>query len=307
MKVLVFGRSGQVAQALAGATAPDNCEVIVVGRPDVDVLAAGSIDAAIAATMPDVIVNAAAYTAVDRAESEEAAAFALNAGAVETIGRKARRAGIPIIHLSTDYVFDGTRDGPYREDDAAAPLGVYGRSKLEGEQRLAEVQPQHIVLRTSWVYAPTGQNFVRTMLRLAETKPALHVVDDQRGSPTYAPHLAEAILTIAGRVAAGGAAWGIYNATGSGSTSWHGFADAIFAEAGRYNWPVPEIVPIRTAEFPTTAKRPANSRLDGSKIRDAFGVSLPDWREGVAECVLAIARAAGRAPDAGGTVKVDRP
>ncbi|MGD9738407.1 MAG: dTDP-4-dehydrorhamnose reductase [Parvibaculaceae bacterium] len=291
MKLLVIGRSGQVARALA-EMASTSVAVVALGRPDIDLTDGASLGDAIARTEPDLIVNAAAYTAVDKAESEEAAAFAINAEGAGKLAAAARRADVPVIHLSTDYVFDGTKASPYVEEDPTGPLGVYGRSKLAGEQALAAEQPAHIILRTAWVHGPYGANFVRTMLKLAATRPVIRVVDDQHGCPTYAPHLAAAIIRIARETMERGAAapWGLYHAAGTGETTWRGLAEAAFAEAGRYGWPVPEVVPIPSADYPTAARRPANGRLDCSRLRSAFGVSLPHWREGVTECLRELAK-----------------
>lgn len=295
MKVLVIGRSGQVAQALAER--PGGGVVITaIGRPEADLTDRVALEVAIEQAAPDIVVNAAAYTAVDKAESDEAAAFAVNADGPQALGAAARKAGVPVIHLSTDYVFDGRKAAPYVEDDDTTPLGVYGRSKLVGEEGLASEQPEHIILRTAWVYAPYGANFVRTMLRLAETRPTVRVVADQVGCPTYAPHLADAILDLASLVLARRAGWGIYHAAGGGETSWHGLAAAVFAEGDRYGWPVPELEAITTADYPTPARRPANSRLDGSKLQRDFGIVLPHWQHGVADCVRRLAELTGRYP-----------
>ncbi len=207
-----------------------------------------------------------------------------------SLAAAARLRGIPIVHVSTDYVFDGTKPAPYVESDATSPLGAYGRSKLEGEVAVAAANPQHLVLRTAWVYAPYGQNFLRTMLRLARERPELRVVADQQGCPTYAPHLAEAILDIAARLAPGQAAsaWGTYHATAAGETTWHGFADAIVCAAARLGIPQVPVIPITTADYPTPARRPANSRLDCSKLERTFGVRLPPWQDGVEACIRAL-------------------
>jgi dTDP-4-dehydrorhamnose reductase len=269
--------------------------VTALGRPEADLTDRVTLEAALERVAPDVVINAAAYTAVDKAESEEADAFALNADGPRALGAAARKADVPVIHLSTDYVFDGTKGTPYDEDDATGPVSAYGRSKLAGETALASEQPEHLIIRTAWVYAPYGSNFVRTMLRLAATNKIVRVVDDQHGCPTYAPHLAEVLIEVARQVKARGRAtpWGIYNAAGAGETTWRGLAEAVFAESARHGLPSAAVVPIATADYPTAAHRPANSRLDGGRLRATFGVGLPDWRAGVTACVAAIAASEG--------------
>jgi dTDP-4-dehydrorhamnose reductase len=197
--------------------------------------------------------------------------------------------GIPLIHISTDYVFDGSKPAPYVECDPVAPLGAYGLSKLEGEQRVAAACRRHIILRTAWVLSPYSHNFVKTMLRLGLRRAEIGVVDDQIGNPTYAPHLAIAILTIAHIHLVkdgGGLPWGVYHAAGAGEASWCDVARAVFLQSSRIEGPSPRVRPITTAEYPTPARRPANSRLDCSKLARTFGIRLPDWRVGIAECVL---------------------
>jgi len=289
MRLAVTGTTGQLVRSLAAANVK-GCEVVAIGRPALDLSAPEGIEAAIAAVKPDLIVNAAAYTAVDKAESEPEVADAVNAAGAEAVGRTATRLGVPVIHVSTDYVFDGSKPVPYVESDPVAPLGAYGRSKYEGERRLMAACPEAIVLRTAWVYSPYGHNFVKTMLRLAETRDEISVVDDQLGNPTYAPHLADAIIAISRHVLEGGStAWGLYHAAGSGDVTWCGFAREVFAASARHDGPTANVKPITTADYPTPARRPANSRLDGSKLREAFGVRLPAWQEGVADCVARLA------------------
>lgn len=278
MRVLVLGSSGQVAMALAALRAP-GFEVVCAGRPALDLTVPSTIDAAIAAHAPDAIINAAAYTAVDRAESEPDAAHALNAAGAEAAARAARRAGCAFIHISTDYVFDGRKPSPYREDDATNPLSVYGQSKRAGELAVIAAHPDAIILRTSWVYAAHGANFVRTMLRLAGEGKDVRVVDDQIGAPTSAGAIADAIGAllhqIQGRTLP---ARGIFHLTCRGETSWCGFARAIFAASAARGGPATAVTPISTAEYPTAAHRPANSRLDCTRLFHTFGIRLPDWR-----------------------------
>ena len=291
MRILVAGAQGQLARALHEGAPRDRSQLVVtLGRPAFDLLNPAAFAPTVRNLAPDLIVNAAAYTAVDNAERDPATAYAVNRDGAGALAAIAAKHDCPIIHLSTDYVFDGTKDGRYREDDATGPTGVYGRSKLEGEMAVAEANGRHIVLRTAWVYAAYGSNFVGTMLRLAKERPQLRVVADQRGNPTYAPHLAEAIFAIAARLASGSApAWGIYHAAGSGDTNWHEFATAIVEAAGVLGIAAVPVVPITTAEFPTAARRPANSCLDCSKLQRTFGVRLPHWREGLEACIAQLA------------------
>lgn len=301
MKFLVIGRSGQLARSLMELPLPEGVALAAVGRPECDVTDREGVAAAVERAAPDVVVNAAAYTHVDRAESEEAEAFAVNAEGVGNIGRAAAAAGAPVVHISTDYVYDGQKAEPYVETDPVSPISAYGRSKLAGELALAAEQPRHVILRSAWVYSAHGSNFVRTMLRHGAERPRLAVVDDQFGNPTSAASLAEAILAIAARI--GGSppegAWGVYHAAASGETTWYGFARAIFEVAAARGMAVPEVVPISTADYPTKARRPANSRLDCSKLAATFGVRLPDWREGVAAVVERLVPAEPRRAEGG--------
>jgi dTDP-4-dehydrorhamnose reductase len=299
MKLLVAGATGQLAHALAEeARRLPGMAVVALEPPHLDILNKASIERAIAEARPDVVVNAAAFTAVDKAESEAAAAFALNRDGAGALAEAAEAAGCPVIHISTDYVFDGRKAGAYLEDDATGPMGVYGRSKLEGEAAVATANARHVILRTAWLYGAHGHNFLKTMLRLAAERPELRVVADQHGNPTYAPHLADAILRIARQLHDGSAhapAWGIYHAAGTGETSWYGFASAIVAAAAPYGVRQVPVVPISSAEFPTPVRRPANSRLDCGKLEHAFGVRLPPWQQGLAECMALLGRPQNKA------------
>ena len=291
MRLLITGWQGQLAQALVARSVREpRIEACAVGRPALDLCSLPTIERAMSDVRPTLVINAAAYTAVDAAEGDEAAALALNATGAGEIARAAAARGIPIIHISTDYVFDGAKAGSYVETDPANPQSAYGRTKLAGEIAVAQANPRHLVLRTSWVYSATGKNFVKTMLRLASERSEVSVVDDQIGCPTYAPHLADAILKIAPQVTAPGAvpAWGIYHAAGSGETTWCGFARAIFAEAAARGVKVPAVVPIRTEQYPTPARRPPNSRLDCSKLERNFGVRQPPWKVGLRDCLDAL-------------------
>ena len=290
MRILIAGdpQDGQLARALLDAVrARSGIDLIALGRPRLDLLDRASIADTIDDVRPDLVVNAAAYTAVDKAESDADAAFAVNRDGAGALAAAAAARGVPIVHLSTEYVFDGSKRGAYVETDVPNPLGVYARSKLEGEAAVAAANPRHLILRTSWLYAPYGQNFLRTILRLARERPQLRVVADQQGAPTYAPHLAEAILAIAAGLDALRPAqpWGIYHAVGGGETTWAGFASAIVAAGARLGVPQIPVIPITTPEYPLPAKRPANSRLDCAKLERVFGVRLPHWQQGVAECI----------------------
>ncbi|WP_284943898.1 dTDP-4-dehydrorhamnose reductase [Acidisoma cladoniae] len=286
--ILVTGGSGQVAQALVRLAPAHDIDVVCVGRPDFDFDKPETIDAVFASRSWDYVVNAAAYTAVDAAEGDEAAAARANASGPATLAKLAAEAGIPFIHISTDYVFDGGKGAPYLETDPTNPTGVYGRTKRDGETDVMAAGGQSIILRTAWVYSDTGKNFVRTMLNAGVKLPKLRVVGDQKGSPTAAGDLATAILDIIALIARDG--WkpqysGIFHATGSGETTWHGLAVATFAEGQRHGGPSPEVEAITTADWPTPAQRPADSRLDNSKLADTFGVTLPPWRDSLARTV----------------------
>ncbi len=286
--ILVTGGTGQVASALvAGA---GGRAILRVGRPELDFDAPEAIPPLLRRAAPALIVNAAAYTAVDRAESEREAAYRANRDGPALLAAYAAEAGIPLIHISTDYVFDGGKGAPYVETDPTSPTGVYGASKLAGEQAVAASGARAIVLRTSWVYAETGRNFVVTMLNAARKAHQLRVVADQRGCPTAAADLAAAILAIADRVADGwdAALGGVYHAAGSGATTWHGLAEAVFARAERHGLARPAVAAIATAEWPTPARRPPASRLACGKLHRAFGLRLPDWHDSVARTVDAV-------------------
>lgn len=289
MRILVAGASGQLARALVDAGRGRH-DIAALGRPTLDLKDPATIERAVANFGPEAIINAGAYTAVDKAESEEAEATAVNEGSGH-LARAAAARGIPFLHVSTDYVFDGSATRPYREDDPVAPLGAYGRSKLAAERAVAAAAPEALTLRTAWVYHHEGANFVRTMLRLAETRDEINVVADQVGCPTYAPDLAEGLLHLAeARVADGQAGpAGVFHLAGSGETSWFDFAQAIFAGAAKRGFKVPKVNPIPTSGYPTPAARPANSRLDCALIERAYGIRLPEWADALERCLNAIA------------------
>lgn len=288
MRILVTGRDGQVARALAERAGADpSIELVLVGRPDMDLADPGSVHLAIAAERPDVVVSAAAYTAVDLAEDDARVAFAVNAEGAGAVAAAAAEVGAPVIHLSTDYVFDGTKDGEYVETDPTAPCNVYGRSKLAGEQAVAATNPRHVILRTAWVYSPFGKNFVRTMLRLAETREEVSVVSDQWGNPTSAHDIADGILRAAATVRDSSSAdhFGIYHLAGGGATNWAGFARRIFELSAGEGGPAARVRDIATSDYPTRAARPGNSRLSCEKFARHFGRTAPQWPESVAAVV----------------------
>ncbi|NVJ97158.1 MAG: dTDP-4-dehydrorhamnose reductase [Alphaproteobacteria bacterium] len=288
MRIFVAGSSGQVALSLKEAAAKEGICLETFGRPDFDLADADSVGATVKAFHPDIIINAAAYTAVDAAETDEAAAFAINADGPAHLARAAAQLDIPLLHISTDYVFDGAKNGPYVETDSTGPTGIYGRSKLKGEQAALEAHNKVAIFRTAWVYSPFGKNFVKTMLQLAKTRDELGVVADQIGNPTYGPDIAVALLAAAKAMLA--SEWkpefgGIFHLVGTGEASWHEFAEAIFDAGSCYGHPRPKVKAITTADYPTPAKRPANSRLDCSKLADTFGIHLPSWEQSTNLCV----------------------
>lgn len=286
MRVVVTGLAGQVVSSMI-ERAPRDVELIALGRPQLDLSHRDAVLATLRAQRCDVIVNAAAYTAVDKAESEPDVAMRVNGDGAGFVAEIAAELGAPLIHLSTDYVFDGALDRPYREDDTVHPSGAYGRSKVAGEQKIAAICADHAILRTAWVYSPFGANFVKTMLRLGEVRQEISVVADQVGNPTYAIDIADAVFAIARRMHADPSPGlrGTFHMTGAGEASWAQFAECAFAEAVEHGRNPISVRRITTADYPTPAKRPANSRLDNSKFRAAYGIELPDWRESTKICV----------------------
>ncbi|WP_026783649.1 dTDP-4-dehydrorhamnose reductase [Pleomorphomonas koreensis] len=280
-RILVTGIRGQVVRSLVETAAGrDDIELLPVGQPEFDLAVTGKIAPAIEALRPDVILSVAAYTAVDAAESDEATALAVNAAAVGEIGKAAARLDVPVVHLSTDYVFSGDKPAPYVETDPTGPLSAYGRTKLAGELALAAATPNHAILRTAWVYSPFGRNFVKTMLRLGETRDRVGVVADQVGNPTSALDIADGLLTVADNLTASGARElrGTFHMTGRGETSWAGFAAEIFRLSALHGGKPVTVDPIPASAYPTPARRPANSRLDCGKLERLHGVCLPDWQ-----------------------------
>ena len=287
MRMTVTGQSGQVVLSML-ERAPQGVTVTALGRPSLDLEQLGSIGPAIAATRPDVVVNAAAFTAVDLAESEEAAAQTVNGAAAGEVARAAARLGVPVIQISTDYVFDGSLDRPYREGDPVGPISAYGRSKLAGEEAVAAATPNHAILRTAWVYSPFGKNFVRTMLRLAETRDEVGVVADQVGSPTSALDAADAIFTVARNLVERpneATLRDVFHMGAQGEAVWADVAEAIFAERERLGGMPVRVKRIATTDYPTPARRPANSRLDSSRLKTIHGAGLPHWQASLASCV----------------------
>ena len=280
MKILLTGRTGQVGWELERALAPLG-ELHALGRDELDLAQPRLIEAVVRKLQPNVIVNAAAYTAVDRAEAETDAAFAINGRAPGILAREAKRLGALLVHYSTDYVFDGTKNGPYAEGDAPNPISVYGASKLAGEEAIRGSGATHWIFRASWVYAPRGKNFLLTILRLAREGKPLRVVADQFGAPTSAAMIARGTVEALSQFRGGSEtpASGVYHMSAAGSTSWHGFACAILAEFRLVN----PVDAIPAAEYPLPAKRPANSVLENARLAASFGIRLLDWKEGLRE------------------------
>ncbi len=286
MRIVVTGVNGQIATSLI-ERGRGRADIIALGRPRLDLTNRESVLRAIEAAPCDVIVNAAAYTAVDKAELEPGEAMRINADGAGHVAAASASVGVPLLQLSTDYVFDGASERPYRETDPTGPASVYGRSKLEGEYRVLAAQPNCAILRTAWVYSPFGANFVRTMLRLGETREEVGVVADQRGNPTYALDIADALLAIASRLAedASPELRGVFHMTGQGEATWADVAEATFAAAELHGRNPVRVRRIGTVDYPTPAKRPANSRLDNAKLSRTYGVVLPEWRRSLSDCV----------------------
>jgi dTDP-4-dehydrorhamnose reductase len=281
MKIALTGRDGQIARSIIEAAAGTDIQITTLARPDFDLANSVGLRSYILQTRPDVIVSAAAYTSVDKAEIELDLAFKVNAQAPAELAAAALALSIPIVHISTDYVFNGAKDSPYDESDATAPLGVYGASKLAGELQIQAITPDHAILRTAWVYGPFGQNFAKTMLRVAKTRAEIAVVDDQIGNPSSSLDLAYAILAVARNLTRSQSAdlRGIFHLAGGGQCSWAEFAQAIFDRSRALEGPVARIRPIPTRDYPTPATRPANSRLDCAKIADRHAIAMPHWQD----------------------------
>ncbi len=290
MKLLCIGKTGQVARAFSERAEARGIDLILVGRPDLDLLDLTSIVSAVDANEPNLIINTAAFTAVDAAEQDETAAYALNKDAPTVLARIAAERNIRLIHFSTDYVFDGASEHPYTEDAPTNPLGVYGASKLAGEREVLEASEQNIVLRTSWIYSPFGQNFAKTMLRLAKDREDISVVSDQRGSPTNALDLADATLSLCDILQDHTHAQrgGLFHITSAGNTDWATFAQAIFEESSKFGGPVATVKPIASRDYPTAAQRPMNSRLSCEKLSSTFGISLSEWQKSLPSTIQRI-------------------
>lgn len=285
MRVLITGCYGQVGHCLVQQLT-GKAELLAVDREQLDITNEVAVNNVIAEFKPDVIINAAAHTAVDKAEEEVELSYAINRGGPKFLAQAAESIGAAILHISTDYVFAGNKDGLYGENDETDPQGVYGQSKLAGEEAVIEACSKHIILRTAWVFGQHGNNFVKTMLRLAKDRDSLGIVDDQFGGPTYADDIAKALVTIANQIVkASDVEYGIYHFSGAPHVSWFEFAQAVFDEAVEQNvlTTAPQLKSITTADFPTLAKRPANSKLDTSKINQGFNIQASDWRLALAD------------------------
>jgi dTDP-4-dehydrorhamnose reductase len=287
-EILLTGGGGQVGTEMQ-RLAPADWRIAAPGRDQLDMSDPASIVATVAQRPWSAIINTAAYTAVDKAESDAVAAWRVNALGPAALAEAAARAAIPLIHLSTDYVFDGRKDGVYLESDPVGPMSVYGASKEGGEQAVRTTHPRHVILRTAWVVSPHGGNFIKTMLRLARERPAVRVVDDQHGCPTSAGDIALAVIVIANRLMQDAdAPTGTYHFVNDGEASWCAFAKSIFAAAALQGWPSPMVEAITTAEYPTPARRPANSRLSTSRLRADFGITPRPWRVATEEIVATL-------------------
>lgn len=290
LRILVTGKNGQVGWELQRSLAPLG-EVIAFDRRGIDLRDPDAIRKVIREVNPRLIVNAAAYTAVDKAESEREAAMAINGTAPSIIAEEARRLNAFLVHYSTDYVFDGTKAGPYREEDETCPLNVYGESKLAGERGIQQAGCRYLILRTSWVYGARGTNFLLTILRLARERDELRVVDDQIGAPTWCRMIAEVTAQILVKLVRSNGEIGdaqeagVYHLTSSGATSWFGFASEILQQSGNSRRGSAQVVPIPSGDYPTPARRPRNSRLDNTKLMNDFGLKLPEWRHCAALCL----------------------
>ncbi len=287
IKYAVIGSSGQLGNELVRQGKTSGIHLLTLDLPRFDITDPAAVEKQLRSGDISLVINAAGYTDVDRAEKEPEQAFAVNREGAYNLASRCNEIGVPFIHVSTDYVFNGKKEGAYLETDPVSPLGIYGGSKADGESEIRKRLTEHIIIRTSWLYSVHGRNFVKTMLKLGRDKEIVRVVVDQYGCPTSAADLAGAIFRIAGQLSEGvDIQWGIYNYCGDGVTSWHGFAETIFDIARRYDsFSVTQILTISTAEYPTPALRPANSALDCSKIRRNFGIQPRPWRESLAEVI----------------------
>ena len=286
LRLAVTGLTGQVVSALI-ARAPRDVEIIALGRPQLELSKRDAVLASLRHAQCDAIINAAAYTQVDKAESEADLAMRINGDGAGNVAQAAVELGVPLLHLSTDYVFDGSLDRPYQEDDQTNPTSVYGRSKLAGEEQIRALHPRHVILRTAWVYSPYGANFVKTMLRLGADREEVSVVCDQLGNPTSALDIADALIEIAKRLSRDNseALCGTFHMSGQGEASWADMAQAIFDTSQTQGRKPVKVRRITTKDYPTPAKRPANSRLDNAKLNNAYSITLPHWRSSLTQCV----------------------
>lgn len=286
-RIMVAGATGQVARCLAATNLAEGVELQTFGRPALDIADEQSVRRVVAEYGPDIVINAAAYTAVDMAETERDIAAAVNAKGAGYLAEAASSIGAPILHISTDYVFDGSKPAPYIESDPVAPLGAYGQTKYAGELAVADANANHVILRTAWVYSAHGKNFVKTMLRLAESRDEVSVVADQYGSPTYAPDIAATLIAITDLYRADQDALkrGVFHMVGSGEANWAVFAEGIFELSGKRGGPTATVNHISTAEYPTPAARPKNSRLGGTRLKNQYNLSLPSWTDSLALCI----------------------
>jgi dTDP-4-dehydrorhamnose reductase len=287
IRIAVTGSNGQIVRSLVERSAETTCDVVCIGRPALDLSKLDTIDSALSAIAADVLVSAAAYTDVNKAEAEPDLADLINGRAPGMLAARANALGIPLVHLSTDYVFDGTKSDPYTEGDRICPINAYGRSKAVGERAVAAAHPRHVILRTSWVYSPFNRNFVTTMLALARKQNEVRVVADQIGNPTAAADVADGILAVACNLIEGSGEdrYGTFHMAAEGTASWSEFAAAVFSASAERGGPSAHVVPIASAEYQTPAQRPANSRLDCAKLARVHGVSLPHWQTSLGPCV----------------------
>ncbi|MFG1298763.1 dTDP-4-dehydrorhamnose reductase [Xanthobacter sp. V3C-3] len=287
-RILLLGAGGQLGREVTALAADKGIALTGLGHADLDIADPVAVARALEAARPDAVINAAAYTAVDKAEAEPELAARINAFAPGLVAERCARYRTPMVHVSTDYVFDGTKAGAYVEADPVAPLGVYGRTKAAGEAAVRAATERHVIVRTSWVYGAYGNNFLKTMLRLAGERDQLRVVADQRGCPTATRDLAEAVIAAALAAAGGEARWGTFHFAGTGATTWHGFASAIVAAAAEHTGRRPQVDAITTADYPTPARRPRNSELASDLFERTFGVRAAPWQERTREVVATL-------------------
>ena len=282
MKVLITGAQGQVGKELTQIANEKGFEVISAGRGDLDITQAKNVESYITQCQPGIVINAAAFTAVDKAESEQDLAFAINRDGAKNIACACKKQNIPLLHISTDYVFDGTKSKSYSEDDSVSPLGVYGESKWQGEEAIRNNLSDYLILRVAWVFGAQGNNFVKTMLRLGNDRDELNVVADQFGGPSPARSIAQTLIDLVEQYQKNiTLTWGTYHYCGNSKTTWYDFAKEIFKQAFESGLLIKQVKvnPITTAEYPTAAKRPGNSMLDCSKLKKTFGIEMPEWKE----------------------------